>query len=98
MATLSPMSAPNDAEVESVIRLSKIRRGVVYAALALLVFSLVQRSDPLSYLRAALWAAAGVLSIVEGLKLKNLGQRATNSWINAALYFGVAVLPLVARR
>lgn len=85
----------NDEEVKKVLQLQKVRRIVVYAALALLVLSFVHRVGPLVYLRSALWAAAGVLSIAEGLGLKKLGQAAGNAWFNAALYFGVAILPMI---
>jgi hypothetical protein len=85
----------NDEEVRKVLKLQSIRRMVVYGALGLLVLSFFQRGiAPLVYLRAALWAAAGVLSILEATGLKKIGQPATNAWVNAALYFGVAVLPI----
>jgi hypothetical protein len=85
----------NDEEVQKVLRIQNIRRIVVYAALALLILSFVKRVEPLVYLRAALWAGAGVLSVVEALGLKKLGQAAGNAWFNAAIYFGVAVLPIM---
>ncbi len=85
----------NEEEVRKVLQIQKIRRIVVFAALGLLIFSFVQHIQVLSYFRAALWAGAGILSIVEALGLKKLGQQATNAYVNAALYLAVAVLPVL---
>jgi hypothetical protein len=85
----------NDEEVKKLLSLQRVRRIVVYAALALLLLSFVHRVPPLVYLRAALWAAAGVLSVLEALGLKKLGQAAGNAWFNAVLYFAVSVFPMM---
>ncbi len=88
-----------NAEVAKVQSLQRIRKFVVYAALALLILSIFQRDIPMFvYGRVVLWAAAGVLSILEGLSLKKLGHKATGAWTNAAIYFAVALFPLLARR
>lgn len=84
----------NDEDVRKVLQLQRVRRAVVYGALALLVVSFFQHITPLVYLRSALWAAAGVISILEFLGLKKIGQAAGNAMVNALLYFGVAVLPV----
>ena len=93
-----PPKTSMDEELASLETLEKIRKYVVYAAIALLVLSLVKYVAPLVYVRSALWAAAGVVTVMFGLKLKKLGQSTGNTWINAALYFGVALLPLYFRR
>jgi sulfite exporter TauE/SafE len=85
----------NDEEVGKLLKLQRVRRVVVYAALGLLVLSFVHHDRGLAGLRGSLWAAAGVLSVLEALGLKKLGQAAGNAWFNAALYFGVAILPFV---
>jgi hypothetical protein len=84
----------NDEDVKKVLQLQKIRRVVVYGALALLVLSFFQHITPLVYLRSALWGAAGVISILEYIGLKKVGQAAGNAIVNALLYFGVAILPV----
>lgn len=85
----------NDEEVRKLLQLQRIRRIVVYAAVALLVLSFIHRATPLIYVRAALFAAAGVLSVLEGVGLKKVGQASGNAWFNAALYFLVAIFPIM---
>ena len=87
-----------NAEVQKLQSLQNIRKIVVYIAIGLNVLSLVQRMPIFIYGRVALWAAAGVLSLLEGASLKKLGHPATTAWFNAAMYFAVSLLPLLARR
>lgn len=70
------------------------RRYAVYAALGLLVLSLVVIRIPvLVYARAACWAAAGVLSLMEGRAAKAAGIQMSTGF-RTVLYFVVALLPL----
>ncbi len=85
-------------QVTKLRSLQNIRKYVVYGALTLLVISLFQYKPLFIYGRVVLWATAGVLSVLEAAALKKLDQPAKNAWINAALYFAVAVFPFLARR
>jgi hypothetical protein len=87
-----------NVEVQKLHSLQRIRKFVVYAAVGLIVLSLVQRLPIFVYGRVALWATAGVISMLEGAALKKLGQPATAAWFNAAIYFAVSLLPLLMRR
>ena len=87
-----------NAEVQKLRSLQNIRKFVVYAAIGLIILSLAQRLPVFIYGRVVLWSLAGVLSVMEGAALKKLGHPATTAWFNAAIYFGVSLLPLIARR
>jgi hypothetical protein len=87
-----------NVEVQKLQSLQRIRKIVVYIAIALIVLSLVQRMPIFIYGRVVLWATAGVISVMEGAALKKLGHPATNAWFNAAMYFAVSLLPLLMNR
>ena len=87
-----------NAEVQKLLSLQRIRKIVVYVAIGLIVLSLVQRLPVFVYGRVVLWSLAGVISVMEGAALKKLGHPATTAWFNAAIYFAVSLLPLLARR
>jgi hypothetical protein len=87
-----------NAEVQKLQALQRIRKIVVYVAIALIVASLLQRLPIFIYGRVALWATAGVLSVLEGAALKKLGHPASVAWFNAAIYFAVSLLPLLMKR
>jgi hypothetical protein len=87
-----------NALVENLASLQKLRKIVVLIAIVLIVLSLVQRMPIFVYGRVVLWATAGIVSIMEGRTLQKLGQPAGNAWINAAIYFAVSLVPLLARR
>lgn len=85
-------------DVQEIEKLQKIRKAVVAVAIVLLVLSLVSRNLIFVYPRVLLWGAAGVISILEATKLKKLGIQPGNAWLNAAIYFAVAFLPLLRLR
>ncbi|MBX3188539.1 MAG: hypothetical protein KF819_16100 [Labilithrix sp.] len=84
--------------IENLASLQKLRKIVVLIAIGLIVLSLVQRMPIFVYGRVVLWATAGIVSILEGNTLKKLGQPAGNAWLNAAIYFAVSLVPLLAHR
>lgn len=91
------MPLPPEAQTLATIR--RVRTVIVFVALGLLLYSFLQQGvSALAFARAAAWAVAGVLSVVEALLLRKLGQKATNAWWNAAVYLGIAFVPLLARR
>lgn len=90
---------PNQAELQRILNIQKVRRIVVGIALALLVFSYVQPGIPaLAFARSGFWAVAGVLSIVQGYLLQKAHIKAGTAWLNAAFYLFIAVLPLITWR
>jgi len=92
------VDADTNEQIARLQKLQSIRKVVVYAALALLLLSFVRPAPLFIYGRMVLWATAGALSVMEGLGLQKLGQKATNAWVNAAMFFAVSIFPLIARR
>jgi hypothetical protein len=90
------MDQDRNATVESLNQLNKARQIAVVIALGLLVVSLVAPSTPLAVARSLAWAAAGVLSLLHATKAKEAGL--VPNYLNAVIYFVVAVLPLVRGR
>ena len=77
-------------------RLNNLQRIAVFSALGLLILSFVFPSTAIAIGRSLAWTAAGVLSLMATSKAKQLGAQA--SYLNAILYFAVAVLPLLRGR
>lgn len=88
----------NEEEAAQLANLQKARKFVVLAAIVLLVLSLLRPSALFIYPRSALWLLASGLSAMEAVRLKRLGVASGNAWINTALYFAVALLPLIRPR
>ncbi len=84
------------AVVEELNRLNRSRQIAVIAAIVLLVVSLVMPSMVFALLRSLAWGAAGVLSLMHASKAKEAGL--PSSYMNAVIYFVVAVLPLLKGR
>ena len=91
------MENPN-VDLQKLQSLQRIRKFVVYGAIALIALSLVQRMPLFIYGRVALWASAGVLSLLEASALKRLNTKPTTAYFNAAIYFAVSLLPLLVYR
>lgn len=85
----------NEQEAAQLYQFQKVRRIVVFIALGLLIVSFFRYSQPLAYARAGAWVIAGIISVMEAMKLSKIGAKAGNAWINALIYFAVAILPLV---
>ena len=99
VATKWRIPLPSQSDVQRILTIQKARRVVVVIALALLLFSMVQRDIPaLAFARSGFWALAGLLSIAQGYFLHKAGQKAVSAWLNAAFYLFIAALPLIAWR
>ncbi|MFO0759753.1 MAG: hypothetical protein U0359_24915 [Byssovorax sp.] len=77
-------------------RLNQMRQAAVVVALVLLVISLISPSMVLAVARSLAWGAAGVLSLLHTSKAKQAGLQA--GYMNAVIYFLVALLPLFKGR
>jgi hypothetical protein len=85
-------------ELEQLASLQKVRKVVVYLALGLLLVSYFKPNGVLSIARSLLWAAAGVVSLVEARSLQKVGAKPGNAYMNAAIYMGLAVLVYIFAR
>ena len=86
----------DQATIDELNRLNQARQIAVGIALVLLVISLLAPSMVLAVLRSFAWAAAGVLSLLHTSKAKQAGLG--GSYVNAVIYFVVAILPLLKGR
>ena len=89
------MEKDQKTTVDELNRLNQARQIAVGIALVLLVISLLAPSVALAVLRSFAWAAAGLLSLMHTSKARQAGFNA--SYLNAIIYFVVAVIPLVKR-
>jgi len=97
--------APNDL-VDKLVRVQRLRRIIVIVALVLLVVSLLNPLTSIAYARSALWALCGCMCIVEVSLLKRVRESGATldpgirapTYVNAVLYFAVALLPLLRGR
>ncbi len=64
-----------NADLQKLQSLQRIRKFVVYGAIALIALSLVKREPMFIYGRVVLWASAGVLSLLEASALKKLNTK-----------------------
>lgn len=82
--------------VTKVAQAQRLRQGAVVIALVLLVVSLIKPMPALAIVRGLAWCAAGVLSLIETQHKKKLGLPA--GYLNAVIYFLVALLPFLRGR
>lgn len=87
------MEADNSAAVAELHRLNQVRQAAVISALGLLLISFFVPSLALSLLRSFAWASAGIFSLLYASKARAAGVPA--SYLNAVIYFMVALLPLL---
>jgi hypothetical protein len=87
------METDNSAVVAELHRLNQIRQAAVISALGLLLISYFVPGTALAVLRTFAWASAGIFSLLYASKAKAAGAPA--SYLNAVIYFMVALLPLL---
>lgn len=87
------METDNSAVVAELQRLNQIRQAAVICALGLLIISFFVPSIVLAVARSGAWASAGIFSLLYASRARAAGAPA--SYLSAAIYFLVAVLPLL---
>ncbi len=97
-------SVANEAStIQMIQRLDGVRRGLVFAALALLVVTLLIPSGKISpgvililvLVRTVSWGACGVICIIMALLLGKIGRPMGRAFLNAGIYLLVAILPFL---
>ncbi|MGE0791603.1 MAG: hypothetical protein AB7S26_38360 [Sandaracinaceae bacterium] len=83
-----------DEDVRTLAKLEKVRMMAMILAIGMLFVSIAFDLDVLDYPRAAAWATAGIVSILEARVLKRMGRDPDISYLWAVLYFLVAGLTL----
>lgn len=84
-----------DPYTRALERLDRYRLIALVTAVALLIVSIVFDVDWLAWPRAIAWAAAGVISILEGRIHKRMGHNPGGAYLRAALFFLVALLCVI---
>lgn len=90
------MDQDRNAIVAELNGLNRARQVAVVIALGLLVLSLLSPNMILAVGRSLAWVAAGVLSLLHANKAKAAGL--PPNYLNAVIYFLVAVVPLMRGR
>ena len=88
----------SEEEVAQLKNLQSLRRFVVIAAVVVFVLAYATKNPIFSTPRAALWGVAGLLSVIEGVRMKRVGYSPSNALMNAAIYLAVALVPLLRGR
>ncbi len=90
--------AGQEEQIANLQSLQRVRKFVVIGALVMLAATFLANVPILAYPRAFAWAVAGVVSIMEARAITKLGQPAQSAYLNAGIYFIVALLPLFRGR
>ncbi len=103
LAVVETLARENEASALTTIqRLEGVRKVFVLVALGLLVVTLIAAKSMspillvgLVLLRTIAWGACGLICVAVGVLLGRAGRPSGGSYLNAAIYFVVALLPFL---